>query len=382
MRDLLPIVQRTLTEFPCLTLNSKDLQWLEGYIKVTGHTFKIQLRTDCSLFLADDALKTLLGEHLDETKKRLAMAANAHAFLLELREIIERIANFPAGASSTPRIDSELPSREFYERLLREVASVGWERINLHKSLRSLDIVVSDDAGRAHSVAVALKPDYPASAPACTAALPEPFHVEWGTGASLDVIVTQFSRKLSDFQGLFRALDDIDANCYVLEPEHPSRADTFRRLALGRHCSVRLELDARAPVSAFPTCRFLGPDAAVAPLRDRLNGFMHLWNPDGGTLPRANLETVLGQALPPPKDSAGMDDDDIAVECGICYAYRLTDGGVPDVACDREACAKPYHRPCLVEWLRALPDTRQSFDTLMGACVYCEHPIAVSVNAP
>ena len=29
-------------------------------------------------------------------------------------------------------------------------------------------------------------------------------------------------------------MDEIDQNCWILEPEHPTRADTSRRIALGK----------------------------------------------------------------------------------------------------------------------------------------------------
>ena len=112
---------------------------------------------------------------------------------------------------------------------------------------------------------------------------------------------------------------------------------------------------------------------------ERLNKMIHLWDTSGDMMPRENLERVLEIKLPRAKHG-GEAEDELSMECGICYAYRLGDL-VPDTACDRAECAKPYHRECLVEWLRALPDTRQSFNTLFGKCVYCELPITVSVTS-
>jgi hypothetical protein len=89
----------------------------------------------------------------------------------------------------------------------------------------------------------------------------------------------------------------------------------------------------------------------------------------------------------------------LAIECAICYAYEL-DGEPPSKACDNPRCAQPFHAACLGEvrpmprwraapswltrppcvcvcvcvhaqWLRALPTTRQSYQTLFGACPYC-----------
>lgn len=378
----LPIVQRLLRDFPCLTPRHRDLKQVDGYVKLAASSYRISLRTDCSVLRADDALYTLLSPHSATVLRRLSLAPDAHALLLELRTLAERAAADPthAAADRSPS-PAELPPRSFYERLLRDVSALGWRRVHLHDSLRALDVIATDAGNREHTLSLRLPPNYPQSPPTALAALPEPFALRWDAtcaNAGLCSALAQFERRLRDFQPLWDALDDIDAHCRVLEPERPTRAHAFRRIALDAHTSVRIELDPRAPVAAFPTCRFLGAQAAVAPLRARLNAHIHLWDATGATPPRRNLETVLAVSLPAPRatQADGAADE---VECGICYAYRL-EGAVPDVACDRPACAKPYHRACLVEWLRALPDTRQSFETLMGACVYCEHAITVSVN--
>jgi E3 ubiquitin-protein ligase FANCL len=109
---------------------------------------------------------------------------------------------------------------------------------------------------------------------------------------------------------------------------------------------------------------------------------------------------------------------DITGDCAICYAYHLpacapvcdtfvqqgwqfmsrascpknslahkgpacsANGNgscVPEHSCENEACGRPYHAECLQEWLRADPSTRQSFNTLFGACPYCAAAITVQV---
>ena len=125
---------------------------------------------------------------------------------------------------------------------------------------------------------------------------------------------------------------------------------------------------------------------------------------------RRNLERLLEVTLLPPPTSTAAGDaasGHVGVECAICYAYDL-DGEPPGKACDNPKCAQPFHTACLCEvrffffrsphprcagrrrpalharpdsargrarvhrqWLRALPTTRQSFQTLFGACPYC-----------
>ena len=91
---------------------------------------------------------------------------------------------------------------------------------------------------------------------------------------------------------------------------------------------------------------------------------------------------------------------EFSVECGICYAYRLSVGGaLPEIVCDNSHCGQPFHYPCLLgvytplfspcwyvtpleahpmggsvfllQWLRGLPTSRMSFNTIFGECPYC-----------
>lgn len=57
---------------------------------------------------------------------------------------------------------------------------------------------------------------------------------------------------------------------WVLEPEKPTPADVSRRIALGGHCSLLLELDPERPRTRPAELRLLGSEAAAAPMRARL----------------------------------------------------------------------------------------------------------------
>ena len=162
--------------------------------------------------------------------------------------------------------------------------------------------------------------------------------------------------------------------CQILEPAVASYADTYRRIAVGRHSSVAITVDPQHP-TAIPEIRFLGAESVIRPLNDSLNRHLLQW--DFGRSLLDNLLHVLGlEAFPRPEDRRAADED--AVECGICYVYHL-DGASPDRVCENPKCSRPFHSACLAEWLRAVPGTRQSFDTLFGECVYCQESITVKV---
>ena len=84
---------------------------------------------------------------------------------------------------------------------------------------------------------------------------------------------------------------DLDRHGWVLEPEKPRRSDLFRRISLGGFCSLRVTLDPAAP-HAPPEARFLGPDAAVSPLRKKWSEAMAAGSWNSAELLRKNIEQV------------------------------------------------------------------------------------------
>lgn len=127
----------------------------------------------------------------------------------------------------------------------------------------------------------------------------------------LPYVLRQFEAALTQHQQLWACLDDIDVHCVVLEPKlapppplaakqpQPARAAAAaataaavaavgdpqapgrffsssaprscvqRRLALGGHCSLSIELDPSSP-RKLPELRFLGAPQLVGPLQERL----------------------------------------------------------------------------------------------------------------
>lgn len=280
-------------------------------------------------------------------------------------------------------------------QLSRRHPDVG---VDVQDGFHSFAVRVRDAAGRRHVARVSLPLAFPEQAPEVRAEVPAPLKVRWHRGASLLDVVEQFQHELGRYQDAWAVLDDLDAHAWVLEPESAARtrAVMVRRVALGASSSLQLEV---TPARARAVCdvRFVGADREVGPLREKWRGRRRLWNSDA--LLRANLEEVLDISLPKPvaqDDSAG-----IAVECGICYVYRLgggesegapvglggggggsgagagVGGALPDVVCDNSKCGRPFHRACLVQWLRSDTSTRTSYSTLYGKCPYCSSPLEV-----
>ncbi|ORY06328.1 hypothetical protein K493DRAFT_310656 [Basidiobolus meristosporus CBS 931.73] len=167
-------------------------------------------------------------------------------------------------------------------------------------------------------------------------------------------------------------LDDLDQNTWVLEPEKPSRDIMMRRIALGNLCSLQVDLNPQDPHS-IPQCQIFGAESAIAPIRKLMNENLRSWDPELTT--RKNLERLLSIQFPSRHTAT---KNELNVECGICYSYRL-DESIPDQLCTNDKCGQPFHNRCLYEWLRAVPSTRQSFNTLFGLCPYCNDTITTKV---
>jgi len=239
--------------------------------------------------------------------------------------------------------------------------------------------------------------NYPQTAPECIVDLPVAFEIQnWnsnnnaaaalGESKISTLIIPQFKALASQFNAFWDEMDHLHANAWVLEPERPSLSICMRRIGIGNHSSMQFEINPLNPRSIPMDIRFLGADSIIMPLRSKIHERAHLWNAKDVSL-IDNLQVLLDMQFPKPKSTGGaastatvaaFDEEEFSVECGICYAYRLAES-IPDKVCDNPKCCRPFHSSCLVEWLRAIPTTKQSFDTLFGSCPYCSESITVKL---
>jgi E3 ubiquitin-protein ligase FANCL len=318
----------------------------------------------------DPELTQLLLGYSNILKQRKQQCADQADLLVEIQLIANRVV---ANAQPCCR---KLPFPEFYTALLRDVREVGWDRLlKLDPSLSTLSIDVSDDSktARSHMVEFKVPQDYPTVTPCHIADCPD--QVDVGVAKSIAELVQKYVSELPRFRLFWEVMEDWDGHTWVLEPAHPTRACRFRRVVIGNNLSLHIEVDPAKPLEACD-CSFFGADAAVSPLRARWFASKHLWNM--GELPRLNLQRLLQLEFPP---NTARSRDVFNLECGICYSYTPLEGeGIPDQMCENSRCGRGFHHACLLNWLRAVPVSRQSFQTLFGACPYCSEPISISVS--
>ncbi|PPD80871.1 hypothetical protein GOBAR_DD22196 [Gossypium barbadense] len=217
----------------------------------------------------------------------------------------------------------------------------------------------------------------------CSQDVPYIFNLKWSMNSRLKNLVQQFEKHLEKLQGFWSTLDEIDRSLQIVDSKQASRAIPSRQIHVGNDCFIILFIDINDPRS-LPECRFMGLGNTVNSLRKTWKRNVDKWERDKAFL--ENLECLLNTQLPRLADEETNNHLD---ECGICYAQYLPigdelgpqTGSATDYTCENNSCSKAFHSMCLVDWLRSITTTRQSFNVLFGNCPYCSEPIAVKINA-
>lgn len=297
-----------------------------------------------------------------------------------VNELVEELEGIVTEAHNTICVN---PTAEFapdyYAYLVNELEQVGWKNIHdVNEELTKITLIQKTVLGCVHYCTVEFNPSsYKTTCASLNTQLPEEMKLsEMGREGLLSSVLKMFSERLKQYEELWLMLQDLDDNTWVLEPKTPNPSDINRRIVLENNCSIEIELSVDSPRSICD-CRFLGKDIVVKPLLERFNRNAHKWNWE--LTVRENLIGILETTFPSKQKQAL---ESIQKECGICYTFRypLEDGTtkLPDQYCGK--CGRPYHVLCLSEWLRSLPSTHQSFDTLFGTCIYCSSEISVRVT--
>ncbi|KAM8945332.1 E3 ubiquitin-protein ligase FANCL [Pelodytes ibericus] len=358
----------------CPLLLPQDLHGrvYDGFITLQDKDFRLRIilpadlklqkaRVQCSWHLK----KVLQGYH-QIVKQILQHSSSLSSFMMELKTILE------AAVKNTNVLQTP-PAPQYYSCLLKDIEDLGWDKLSyVDTEFSTIKLKMEDSSGREHLITLKLTARYPSEAPECNIECPVPFTSSWTAKSTLRNIYDQVLSTLESLKDFWDALDEIDKNTWVLEPEKPTRSATMRRIAIGNNVSITIDLDPRHP-TLLPECYFLGADHVVNPLREKLNSNIHLWDPESSLL--QNLKDVLEIEFP---SKSLSEKADFSMDCGICYAYRL-ESSIPDQVCDDPRCGQPFHQACLYEWLRGLPSSRQSFNVIYGECPYCNKPITLKL---
>ncbi|XVF17460.1 hypothetical protein REPUB_Repub10bG0124000 [Reevesia pubescens] len=307
-------------------------------------------------------------------------------------------------------------SSSFYRAVYSEIEEVGWEHLvrlgrdltflifrvlllvlqstivgeslialaeSENRLLILLHFCTRDKKGRVHFMEIQLDKAYPRVPPMVSADVPCIFNLEWSMNSRLKNLVQQFEEHLEKLQGFWSTLDEIDRSLEIVDSKHASRAMSCRQIHIGNDCFIILSINVDDPRS-LPECRFMGSGTIVNSLRKTWKRNIDRWMRDKTF--SENLECLLKTQLPRPTVE---EKNNHLAECGICYAQYLPiddelgpkSESATDFTCENTNCSKPFHSMCLVDWLRSITTTRQSFNVLFGHCPYCSEPVAIKINA-
>ena len=204
----------------------------------------------------------------------------------------------------------------------------------------------------------------------------------------LSDIYLNFVKSIEKYRPLRRMLRDIDENTWVLDP--PEGSDrinleyTYRRVAISKGVSLQIDLKIENCLNQLPSLKFLGPEDKIRPLRELFGQNIDKYDSDYTLV--QNLEMVLELEFPQQERieeqvreilsknqhcsnhkyrihikfqsiyGFNLFQDDLNLECSICYSYRLADQFPTENCDDPTGCRKSFHQMCLLEWLRSLPE--------------------------
>jgi len=258
-------------------------------------------------------------------------------------------------------------------KVLSELRTVGFNKVSdISQDLNKVEFSHRDERGKVHKLEILIPPDYPHGG-LLSAISDIPGNIEVDDTTSFEDIYYSWVENIRLFSPVLSVLAELDMSCWVIDPDPPTTAHLYRRIALAPSLSIQIEIDPANP-SDLPQITCFGPDSKVRPLRSKLLCNADDWDQEDPII--HNLEKILDVEFP---SRISVNREDLKVDCSICYSYNL-EGKTPTIICNNERCSTCFHEDCLYEWLKSLTDTRQTLDTLFGTCPYCQKPIRVHIN--
>jgi E3 ubiquitin-protein ligase FANCL len=79
--------------------------------------------------------------------------------------------------------------------------------------------------------------------------LPEQLDLKWKEEYTLKNIIEQYYKKTQEYNEFWKVMEFIDKNSWIIEPENPLYSHTSRRIAIGNHSSIQIEINPKSPYS-------------------------------------------------------------------------------------------------------------------------------------
>ncbi|XP_077299806.1 E3 ubiquitin-protein ligase FANCL-like [Arctopsyche grandis] len=188
--------------------------------------------------------------------------------------------------------------------------------------------------------------------------------------------VDTFYNCLNDIEEYLEVLDDLDTNCWVIDPKIATTKDNYRRIVINENISAMITVDVECAKKP-PCIKLLGLSKVTDPLMEQIRENMIEWDIDGPFI--TNMLTLFGVDQFPLKDDlTANSENDIGLsntECSICLTDRDDiEGQLPSIMCEK--CKQNYHKVCLFQWLTMTANVIHGLNTVHGQCPSCSSPIS------
>ncbi|RCI02025.1 hypothetical protein CU098_000389, partial [Rhizopus stolonifer] len=259
-------------------------------------------------------LNELMNDQKKLIKTKLHEATDIMVFLSELKETLE--------STHTLKVNAFQPVSTRLSHIYQEISMVGFDKVqSMNETMDEIIFNTRDEKGRDHALKVTLPINYPFVVPQIVAHLPVSIEIS----PSIATLVRQHEQIVHRYQNVFNCLDELDQHMKVVDPENPKRDEMWRKIALGHHCSLHLEIV--NPLLPFdkPQIMLFGGEKRVGDLRKAWE--RAAWNKEISLY--ANLMNIFQLVS---NESAEKEDytNTTDIECGICYSYKLENGEAPE----------------------------------------------------
>ncbi|KAG2191379.1 hypothetical protein INT46_001756 [Mucor plumbeus] len=248
--------------FPLILPIDDEHQVYKGFISIQNIEYQIQLQLGPKGYLnGKENLLKLFNEYpqvKDLIETKLHQATNIMSFLNEFKDIIETTAINKDNKFSY--------SHDRYSLIYNEIKNIGFENVHeISDDMLNITFKSVDEQHRKHLVKINLSNNYPFTSPKAEWDLP----IAISNYSTLAKILSQHRAFVIKYQLFFNCMDDLDKHMRILEPDKPKKSDKWRRIALGHHCSLEIQINAESPLEMKPKIRFFGSAKRVKDLQTK-----------------------------------------------------------------------------------------------------------------
>ena len=116
-----------------------------------------------------------------------------------------------------------------------DINSIGWENLHsINADFTEVKVKTIDHKQREHILSIKLYEKFPE----ISTKLPENLDYIWKPSSNLKDVYDEFCLAVEQYLEFWDVMDELDASCWILEPENPSLSDRYRKIAISMQLSA------------------------------------------------------------------------------------------------------------------------------------------------